>query len=152
MGVEDTITAWGFPSNLVGNFEYKFKGKVSYFKERRYSLDNGYTFCLWDLDKCQEVVVIDFFITDGRVLETSVRLQLIHIPFEEYRGKEISRFYIQKIKEYALSRDITLMKYIANPKDPFFKVSKDLKNLSKDQLINYYSSFADHHFRVESIG
>ncbi|QIK85869.1 hypothetical protein G7061_04275 [Erysipelothrix sp. HDW6B] len=147
--MEEIIKGWGTPGNLEGEFEYKFGGNSKSVKDLQYRTDISYSFCLIDKSNNKEVIVVDFYTTDGFLTEKSVKIEILYVPYEEYRNLGLATFVVEKIIEFASLNGINLMKLTVNPLDEIFAFSKGVEGPTKKELISFYKSFEASNFKIE---
>lgn len=148
----ESIEKWGIPEALKGEFEFRFDGEVSYYKGREYNGSAGF-FCLWDIINQREVIVIDLWAEKGTALQMLggselPKLEVLHIPFEEYRRKGVARFYMKKLVKYLEDDGDAGLRVLANRDAELFKNNKSKFDMNNEQLKLFYKEFDTDTFQI----
>ena len=143
--MREVIESWGIPDMLDGDYEYRFDGLVSNNDQKHYSEETG-VFCLWDKTKNREVIVIQLWNYIGSNTskirgQESAKLEVLHIPFVEYRNKGIATFYMNQFTKYIIGLGTRELRIHPNPSDGFFEGTETHLDMDKHKLQKFYQRF-----------
>ncbi|MED3687303.1 hypothetical protein P4534_00400 [Peribacillus butanolivorans] len=141
--MKEVIIGWGLPDYLKEdeeNIAYKFHDDGKHKGGQR-DREEDVKFTLYNKKTEKDLFTMDFY-KRGSVVEmmgkngNSIKLQLIHVHDASYRKKGISGHYIEKLKEYAISKSRECIYIVANA-DGVKSESKE-NSLSQKDLEDFY--------------
>ena len=150
--MKSIIEGWGIPDILeLRNKNIKFIFNSNEIK----SNDEIYQglmcratttkFCLYDIDKDEEIFIMDFIEHGKRANKLSncepyLTLRIINVIHPKYREKGIATYYLEKLRDYAIKENISLIEVHPNPNDNIFKGQNKENRLEIEELKKFYES------------
>lgn len=149
----ESIMKWGIPDTLTGDYKFKFKGKLSYVKDREYDGELGF-FCLWDIINDKEVIVVDIWAETNTLVQMIggsklPKLEVLHIPYEEYRHKGVANYYMGKLVQQLEEDGATGLRVLPNSNADLFKNNKSTLDMDNATLEKFYMKFESENFEIQ---
>ncbi len=152
-----TIIEWGIPETLDSN-----NSKIEFvFDESKIPTNNKYykdlnlqhlhcekddvKFCLYDFTNKRVIFCMDFFKSDALFLSISndqphMKLQLLNIVDSNLRKRGIASYYIKKLQEYCVEKNLSYIKINPNPDAKDFIHQSKENALPLNELKKFYLS------------
>lgn len=139
---ENIIIDWGFPNNIKKEKEkYKFIFNDGIIESNIDILKNldcfseGSKWCLYDIYNKTSIFEMDFLISK---IDNSITLRTICVIDSKYRYKELGKYYLRKLIEFAINNKINKIKIHIDPDDTGFEKIDKSNILTKLELEKYY--------------
>ncbi len=145
--MKDLIISWGLPECLnkyKDNITFKFDNNDLFgTKEKNYHCKNeDVKFCLYNTKLKKVLFSMDFFRIDEsfskRFPVPRIQLELIYTHEYSLRKQGIATYYIEKLIEYAISRDIKCIVITANASAKNFENDNKINSLEQSELELFY--------------
>lgn len=150
--MKNIIEGWGLPNIL----EFKNKNIKFIFNSNEikntHEIYNGLMydsssakFCLYNIDNDEIIFIMDFMEHGRRVnnlsnCEPYLKLRIINVMNSKYRKKGIATYYLEKLRDYAIKENISVIKVHPNPNDDIFKGQNKENRLERDKLKRFYEN------------
>ena len=72
--------------------------------------------------------------------EPYLKLMIINVINSKYRKKGIATYYLEKLRDYAIKENISVVKVHPNPNDDIFKGQNKENRLERDKLKKFYEN------------
>ncbi|MEB9439096.1 hypothetical protein P4I98_12635 [Bacillus cereus] len=148
--IEVLVRGWGLPKALKeqeDDIEYQFDdyGLVN-AKKKSPCKDGEARFYLYEKRNGKTLVSMEFWeiSLEGGIgalfKEKSMRLNFLYVD-ASFRRKEIATYYIERLRDYAISEDIECIYVIADPDAKEFDGLSKKKSLPLKKLKEFYKKF-----------
>lgn len=137
-----------FDSNEIDDKINTFKSKHSRaYYEDLHCRDGSAKFCLYDFESNKIVFTMDFFRSNKLSNEKYLKLNILYVNDPEFRNKSIATYYLKKLRDYAIEKEIPKIKIKVDPNNKLFENKEN--TLSKEELIRFYKSIENENVFIE---
>lgn len=150
MNMYNSITNWGIPNipelqnrKIEFIFDSSKIPNINSYYQNLECTDNSAKFCLYDYDNKEILFSMDFFIPPSSLFlitnkKIFVKLELLNVNDYKLRKKGIASYYLTKLKEYCITRNISRIEVTPFPNAKIFKNQNKENALSLDELKQFY--------------